>query len=79
MSGLSKVDHATSPPAIDIPRQYNAANDLIERNLAAGRGGKVAYVDDAGRCTFADLAVRVNRAANGLTGLGLGMDDRIML
>jgi benzoate-CoA ligase len=79
MSGLSKVDHATSPPAIEIPRQYNAANDLIERNLAAGRGGKVAYVDDAGRCTFADLAVRVNRAANALTGLGLGMDDRIML
>jgi benzoate-CoA ligase len=79
MSGLSKVDHSVSPPAIEVPRRYNAAHDLIERNLAAGRGGKVAYVDDAGRCTYAELAGRVNRAANALVGLGLGMDDRIML
>jgi benzoate-CoA ligase len=79
MSGLSRVDHSVSPPAIEVPRRYNAAHDLIERNLAAGRGDKVAYVDDAGRCTYAELAVRVNRAANALVGLGLGMDDRIML
>ena len=26
-------------PQIAIPRDYNAAVDLIERNLAAGRGG----------------------------------------
>jgi benzoate-CoA ligase len=79
MSGLSQADHSVSPPAIQIPRRYNAAHDLIERNLAAGRGGKVAYIDDAGHCTFEALAERVNRAANALTGLGLGMDDRIML
>ena len=36
--------------AMEIPRDYNAAVDLIGRNLAAGRGGKVAYVDDAGSC-----------------------------
>jgi benzoate-CoA ligase len=79
MSGLSKVDHSVSPPSIEIPRRYNAAHDLVERNLVGGRGDKVAYVDDAGRCTFAELAERVNRAANALTGLGLGMDDRIVL
>jgi len=27
---------------------YNAAADLIERNLAAGRGAKPAFVDDRG-------------------------------
>jgi benzoate-CoA ligase len=77
--GLSRADHGVSPPAIEFPRRYNAAHDLIERNLAAGRGAKLAYIDDAGRYTYADLAERVNRAANALTGLGLGLEDRVML
>jgi benzoate-CoA ligase len=79
VAGLSKIDHGVSPPAIEFPRGYNAAHDLIERNLAAGRGAKVAYIDDAGRYTYAELAERVNRAANALTGLGLGLEDRVML
>jgi benzoate-CoA ligase len=79
MAGLSKTDHSVSPPAIEIPRRYNAAHDLIERNLVAGRGAKLAYIDDAGRCTYAELAERVNRAANALAGLGLGFEDRVML
>ena len=79
MPGLSSADHGVSPPIIHIPRDYNAAHDLIERNLPAGRGGKVVYIDDAGRYTYAELAQRVNRAANALTGLGLEMESRIML
>ena len=79
MAGLSKADHSVSPPLIDIPRDYNAAHDLVERNLVAGRAGKTAYVDDQGRYTFEELAERVNRAAGTLTGLGLEMEDRVML
>jgi benzoate-CoA ligase len=79
VSGHSRADHGVNPPAIEIPRKYNAAHDLIERNLAAGRAAKIAYIDDAGRCTFGELAERVNRAANALTELGLGIDDRLML
>ena len=36
MPSISKADHRRSPPEIEIPRDYNAAHDLIERNLAAG-------------------------------------------
>jgi benzoate-CoA ligase len=79
MAALSRADHRSDPPVIEIPRDYNAAHDLIERNLAAGRGPKLAYVDDAGRYTYADLAGRVNRAAGALRGLGLQMEDRILL
>jgi benzoate-CoA ligase len=63
----------------EIPRDYNAAADLIERNLATGRGGKTAYIDDAGQYTFAQLAERVNRFGGGLKALGLQMEDRILL
>jgi benzoate-CoA ligase len=76
---LSQADHSVSPPTITIPRDYNAAHDLIERNLAAGRAGKLAYIDDAGRYTYGELAQRVNRAANVLSALGLRMEDRILL
>jgi benzoate-CoA ligase len=68
-----------SPPRVDIPRAYNAAHDLIERNLAAGRAGKTLYIDDAGRYTYGELAERVNRAADALLSLGLRMESRIML
>ncbi|HXI36262.1 MAG TPA: benzoate-CoA ligase family protein [Burkholderiales bacterium] len=64
---------------MEIPRDYNAAADLIGRNLAAGRGGKLAYVDDAGRYTFAELDERVNRFGSGLQALGLQMEDRILI
>src|SRR5688572_9021087 len=58
---------------------YNAAVDLVERNLAAGRGGKVAFIDDAGTCTYAHLAERVNRAANMLLSLGIKREERIAI
>ncbi len=64
---------------MDIPRQYNAAVDLVERNLAAGRAGKPAYVDDAGEYSFAELAARVNRFGSGLQALGLEMENRVLL
>ena len=77
--GLSTADHSVAPPRIDVPRDYNAAHDLIERNLAAGRGAKIAYIDDAGATTYAQLAERVDRFASGLTTLGLDMEHRVMI
>ena len=79
MSRLSYADHSVSPPRIDIPRDYNAAHDLIERNLQAERGGKLAYIDDNDSCTYAQLAERVNRFAHALGGLGLQMEQRVLL
>jgi len=77
--GISKADHSVSPPRVEIAREYNAAEDLIERNLGAGRGGKVAYVDDAGQATYAELAEHVNRFGSGLGALGLRMEDRVAI
>ena len=79
MPSLSTADHRMSPTRVGIPRDYNAAHDLIERNLAAGRAGKVAYIDDAGTYTYGELAARVNRCANALTDLGLRPEERVLL
>jgi benzoate-CoA ligase len=79
LSSLSKVDHRSSPPQIEIPRDYNAAHDLIERNLAASRAGKTAYIDDQASYTYGELAERVNRCANALVGLGVEREQRVLL
>ncbi len=79
MAGLSTADQRESPPRIDIPRDYNAAHDLIERNLQAGRAAKVAYIDDHGSYTYGELAQRVNRCSNALVGLGLEAEQRVLL
>jgi benzoate-CoA ligase len=62
---------------IELPRDYNAAVDLIGRN--AGRAGKVAYLDDTGSVTYGQLAERVERAANALRALGIEREQRIAI
>jgi benzoate-CoA ligase len=57
---------------------YNAAVDLIDRNLAA-RPEKIAYIDERDSYSFAELAERVNRCAHALTGLGLALETRVMV
>jgi benzoate-CoA ligase len=57
---------------------YNAAADLVGRNLPA-RAGKTAFIDDGAAYTYGDLAQRVDRAAGALLGLGLELENRVVL
>jgi benzoate-CoA ligase len=58
---LSTVDLDQTPPSISIPREYNAAYDLIGRNLDSGRGDRIAYIDDNEEITFSELDVKTTR------------------
>ncbi len=79
MPRFSIADRRVSPSRLEIPREYNAAYDLVERNIAAGRAGKIAFIDDLGAYTYAELAARVNRCAGALTGLGMQAEQRVLL
>lgn len=79
MSAVSRADHGTSPPTFEIPREYNAGFDLIERNLQAGRAEKCAYIDDRGRYSFHDLDERSACAAALFHELGLTMEQRVLV
>jgi benzoate-CoA ligase len=72
---------ADIPPS-DVPasslQHYNAAADLIDRNLAANPE-KIAYIDERGSYSFAELGERVNRCANALMEFGLTMEARVMV
>ncbi|HEY2402195.1 MAG TPA: benzoate-CoA ligase family protein [Steroidobacteraceae bacterium] len=79
MLGLSTTDRMASPPLISIPRDYNAAYDLLESNRRAGRDSKVAYIDDHGTCTYGELTERVKQFAHALQRLGLEPEQRVLL
>src|SRR5437764_1388802 len=63
----------------ESPTGYNAAADLIERNLIAGRGAKTAFIDDRGQYSYAELAERVSRLANLVRRLGIHPEQCILL
>ena len=58
---------------------YNAAVDLIDHNLAAGRGQKTAIIDKSGSHSYQELSDNVNRFANALRELGILPEQRIVL
>src|SRR5438093_4017391 len=76
---LSRADHSVSPPVVEIPRSYNAAHDLLERN--AQRPGKVAFIDalSGEQLTYGELAEQAQRFANALRGQGFLPESRVML
>jgi benzoate-CoA ligase len=74
-----EIDATSSPPALRIPDRFNAADDLLERNLRAGRSQKTAVIDDEGSYTYGELAARVNRFANALQKFGLHLEQRLLM
>jgi benzoate-CoA ligase len=66
-------------PLAPLPRDYNAAVDLISRNIDAGRAQKIAIRDDRGAYSYADLAERIDRFADLVTAMGILPEQRIML
>ena len=58
---------------------YNAAEDLIGRNIAAGRGDKPAFIDTNGSHSYGDLDRETKKFANALASAGVRMDERLLL
>jgi benzoate-CoA ligase len=62
-----------------VPRDYNFAADILQRNLDAGRAGKTAFIDHRGQYSYADLADRVERFGHVLRALGMRSEERILI
>lgn len=59
--------------------EYNAAVDLIARNLAAGRADKPAFIDINGTHSYGDVERLSNKVANAMTGLGIQREQRVLM
>ncbi|WP_421955126.1 benzoate-CoA ligase family protein [Polaromonas sp.] len=76
---LSSADHGSSPPLVTIPRDYNAAHDLLARN--AQRAGKIAFIDAVSgeQLSYGELTDQSHRFANALRAQGFAPESRILL
>jgi benzoate-CoA ligase family protein len=62
-----------------IPRHYNFAADILDRNLKAGRADRPAFIDPRGVWTYGQLADRVARFAAALRALGVRREERVLI
>ena len=65
--------------AMKFPRQYNAANDFVDRNVSNGHGAKVAFVDGKRSLTYQALQLATCKVANLLNGLEIKREGRIAM
>lgn len=64
---------------LNLPRQFNAARYLIDRNVEDGRGESTAILYEDQACTYSQVLDRVNRCAGMLRNLDVEMENRVML
>jgi 4-hydroxybenzoate-CoA ligase len=60
-------------------RDYNAAVDFVDRNVAEGRGNKTACIDPARNITYGELREAVARVGPMLARFGIEQENRIAL
>ena len=64
---------------LDLPNRYNVGADLLERNLEAGREGKVAIHSAGGDVTYGELFRLACGAARTLAELGVRREERVLI
>ncbi len=60
-------------------KSYNAVSWLLDRNVEAGRGEKLAYTDTASELTYRALQQQSCRVANLLRRLGVRREERVAM
>src|SRR6195256_4109133 len=76
---LATERQAASGPIVSLPDHFNIADYLVDRHVREGRGGRTAILFGDDSITYAQVAERSNRLANGLGHIGLRREDRVML
>jgi benzoate-CoA ligase family protein len=64
---------------LELPNRYNVAADLLDRNLDAGRGDKVAIHSAGGNVTYRELFQLSCGAARTLDELGVRREERVLI
>jgi 4-hydroxybenzoate-CoA ligase len=60
-------------------RDYNAAVDFVDRNVAEGRGDKTAFIDSSRNVTYAEILELTRRVGPVLARLGVERENRIAM
>ena len=76
---LSIVDHRTQPPQVNIPRSFNAAHDLLSRNVAWP--DKTAFINaiSGEKLSYGELTQQSHQFASALRANGFTPESRVLL
>jgi benzoate-CoA ligase family protein len=66
-------------PSVVLPDQFNVATAFLDRNVAEGRGAKIAIYHEGAAYTYAQVAELANHVGNGLLDLGVDLEQRVAL
>jgi len=66
-------------PELRLPSGANIVDYCIDRHIRAGLGDKVLIHNKDQTITYSDMQKHINKLANGLKGLGIEKNDRVML
>jgi benzoate-CoA ligase len=61
------------------PDRFNAAEFFVDRHVADGRGARTVFRVAGAATTYGELAERVSRAGHALAGLGIEIENRVVL
>src|SRR5438552_13778630 len=64
---------------LELPNRYNVGADLLDRNLDAGRGDKVAIHSAGGDVSYRELFELSCGAARTLAELGVRREERVVI
>jgi 4-hydroxybenzoate-CoA ligase len=64
---------------METERSYNAAVDFVDRNVAEGRGAKIAFADPSRAVTYAEMNDAVARVGPMLARLDVESENRVAL
>jgi benzoate-CoA ligase family protein len=68
-----------SAPEVEVPERFNAAAFFLDRHLREGRGARTAFRHEGRSISYAEVAVRANRAGNAFQARGVQIEQRVML
>jgi benzoate-CoA ligase len=62
-----------------LPEQFNAASFFVDRHLVDGRGAHTAFRFAGRSVSYAEVAEAVDRCGNALAGLGVEIEQRVLI
>lgn len=75
----SEPDIFHALPELHYPESLNAAYEMVDRHVEAGKGDKPAIIFEEQVITYDQLRRQVNRVANALLDLGVEPGDRVFV
>ena len=64
---------------VKLPETFNVASTMVDRHVVGGRGTRVAIECSDQRVSYCDLLESTNRVGNVLRGLGIDLEQRVLV